>query len=246
MLPPDARLALAATRFTEVRTTAETGSTNREVAALAREGAPEGVVVVADHQTAGRGRRGRSWDAPPGSSLLASVLLRPPAARAHLAGMAVGLAAVAACAEAAGVAATLKWPNDVVVVAGKLGGVLAEVVGGPGEGAVVVGLGLNVAWDAPLPPGGVDLRGLSGRIVDRHALLVAFLVALEERCGQAPGRLVSDYRARCSTIGTPVRVDLATEVVTGIAAAVEDDGRLVVETGADRRTVAAGDVVHLR
>lgn len=246
MLPPDARLALAGTRFTDVRRTEEAESTNRELAALARQGAPEGVVVVADHQTAGRGRRGRSWEAPPGSSLLVSVLLRPSAGRAHLAGMATGLAAVTACAEAVGVAATLKWPNDVVVAAGKLGGVLAEVVGGAGGPAVVAGLGLNVGWDVPLPPGGVDLRALSARTVDRDVLLVAFLTALESWCRQPPPNLMAGYRARCSTIGRKVRVDLGGEVVTGTAVAVDDDGRLVVESAGARRTVPTGDVVHLR
>lgn len=246
MLDPDARLALSGTRFTEVRALAEVASTNGQLAALARQGAPEGLVLVAGHQTDGRGRRGRCWRAPPGSSLLVTVLLRPPPAEAHLAATRTGLAAVAACAEVAGVAASLKWPNDVVVDAGKLGGILAEAVRGDPGPAVVVGLGLNVAWDLPLPPGGIDLRGLNGGRVDRTALLVAFLRALEERCRQPAGEVMVEYRHRCSTIGKRVRVELATEDVTGTAVCVDGEGRLVVEGPGGRRTMAAGEVVHLR
>ena len=245
MLDPDARPALAGTRFTDVRWVAEVGSTNGEVAAMARQGAPEGLVLVSDHQSAGRGRRGRRWEAPAGSSLLVTVLLRPPPPEAHLAGMRTGLAAVSACADLADVPVSLKWPNDLVVGGGKLGGILGEVVDGDAGPAVVVGLGLNVAWDVPLPPGGADLRGSSGGFDDRAALLVAFLRALEVRCRQPAVEVVGEYRARCSTIGKRVRVDLATEEVTGTAVSVDGEGRLVVECPGGRRTVAAGDIVHL-
>src|SRR5439155_18288114 len=112
----------------DVRRHADLDSTNRQAADLARAGAPEGVVVVADHQTAGRGRLGRAWEAPPGSSLLMTVLLRPAldAARLHLVTMAVALAAADACAEAAGFAPALQWPNDLVVQDRKLAGIIAE------------------------------------------------------------------------------------------------------------------------
>ena len=240
MLDRDARLALAGTRFADVRHLAEVGSTNREVAALARQGAPEGVVVVADHQTRGRGRRGRSWESPPGSSLLVSVLLRP--ATPHVAAMATGLAARQACAEVAGAAASLKWPNDVLAGAGKLGGILAEVVGD----AVVVGLGVNVGWHTPLPAGAVDLRRLGGRPVDRGQLLVAFLLALEDRSRQPGEAVLAEYRARCATVGRPVRVALGTERIVGTASDVDDHGRLVVDTHSGRWVIDAGDVVHLR
>ena len=107
--------ALVGSRFTDVRWVATTGSTNADAMALARDGAPEGVVVVADHQSAGRGRRDRSWVAPPGGSLLVSVLLRPPSAVAGAVTMAAGLAMAEAVDEVAGVSAGLKWPNDLVV-----------------------------------------------------------------------------------------------------------------------------------
>ena len=126
-----ARAALAGSRFADVRWVAGTGSTNADAMALARDGEPEGIVLVADHQTAGRGRLGRSWEAPSGASLLTSVLLRPPAVVAEAVTMATGIAMAAAVATVAGVEARLKWPNDLVVAVDgadrKLAGILAEV-----------------------------------------------------------------------------------------------------------------------
>jgi BirA family transcriptional regulator, biotin operon repressor / biotin---[acetyl-CoA-carboxylase] ligase len=130
-------------------------STNQYLLEQARSGAEEGLVAVADHQSAGRGRLGRSWDSPPGASLLVSVLLRPslPPSGLHLCPTAVALAALDACASVAGVDARVKWPNDLVVDDHKLAGILAEVLPGPpGEhdaAAVVVGLGLNIEWPGP-------------------------------------------------------------------------------------------------
>jgi len=235
-----------------VRRHADIDSTNREAAALARAGAPEGVVVVADHQRAGRGRLGRSWQAPPGSSLLLSVLLRPAldAARVHLVTIAVALAAADACREVAGFSPELKWPNDLVVNDRKLAGILAEVsIEGNALRWVVVGLGLNVNWPAELPH---DLAGIAiaanhvaGRPVDRERLLVELLNRLEARYGSLDAQ-VEDYRARCRTIGREVRVDLPDEQLTGRAVDVDDDGHLLVETAHGTRVVAAGDVVHVR
>lgn len=159
-----ASAALEATRFSDVRWVAATGSTNADALELARQGAPEGVVVVADHQSAGRGRRDRRWVAPPGGSLLVSVLLRPPAPWASTASLAAAVAMVEAVADVSGVTAGIKWPNDLMVEtpAGerKLAGLLAEadwpagstVSAGYREPAahdravVVVGVGVNVSW----------------------------------------------------------------------------------------------------
>jgi BirA family biotin operon repressor/biotin-[acetyl-CoA-carboxylase] ligase len=197
-----ARSALSGGRFAQLTWVAETGSTNADALAQARAGTPDGLVVVADHQTAGRGRRDRSWEAAPGAALLVSVLLRPDLAPAdaHLAGTAVGVAAAEACWAVAGVDVGLKWPNDLVAagpdadtdayggavgVGGlKLGGILAEsLVAGDELQAVVVGLGLNVDWPDGPPP---DLAGraaalaqLAGHPVDREDLLVALLARLE-------------------------------------------------------------------
>src|SRR4051794_23009041 len=138
-------------RFSDVRWLDEVDSTNRVLLDEARGGADEGAVVVADHQTAGRGRLGRTWVAPPESGLLLSVLLRPTfgVELAHLATAAVGLAAADACRDVAGVVAGLKWPNDLVAVAPdgqerKLAGVLAEAdLRGGVLAAIVVGIGIN-------------------------------------------------------------------------------------------------------
>lgn len=220
------------------------GSTNEVALGLAREGAPEGLVVVADVQRAGRGRRGRTWEAPAGSSLLVSVLLRPDLAprRRHLCAAAAALAAAGACEDVAGVRPALKWPNDLVVGDAKLGGVLAEAE----AGAVVVGLGLNVAWPSPLPAGAVDLAGAAGRPVDRDGLLAAALRRLAGAAGDWDA-VAPAYRAACATVGRAVRVQLAGGSFTGTAAGVSDDGHLLVDVaGGARRTVAAADVVHLR
>jgi BirA family biotin operon repressor/biotin-[acetyl-CoA-carboxylase] ligase len=150
-------------RFSEIRRFGELDSTNRYLLDEARAGAPEGLVVVADHQTAGRGRLGRRWEAPAGANLLVSVLLRPtlPVEELHLSTVAMALATRAACgvATAGAVVPVLKWPNDVMVGERKLAGILAETIPGDPGGkrgesgrVVVVGLGLNVAWPPPDAP----------------------------------------------------------------------------------------------
>jgi BirA family biotin operon repressor/biotin-[acetyl-CoA-carboxylase] ligase len=227
-------------------------STNREAADLARAGAPEGVVVVADHQTAGRGRLGRTWAAPPASSLLTTVVLRPalPAGRVHLVTMAVALAAADACADVAGFMPDLKWPNDLIVGDRKLAGVLAEAAfDGDAVQWVVVGIGLNVNWPDELPDELRDVAVAANHVanhdVDRDALLETLLRELETRYA-ALDAVVADYRVRCVTIGRVVRVELAGETFTGQALDVDADGHLIVGTGVGARTVTAGDVVHVR
>lgn len=228
-----------------MRRLAEVDSTNREALALARAGAREGAVVVAGFQTAGRGRHGRPWDAAPGSSLLASILLRPgpslAPARRHLAVAVVALAASDACSSAAGFLPALKWPNDLVVGDAKLAGVLAEVEGD----ALVVGLGLNVSVAGPWPPGAVSAERVAGRPVDVDALLDGVLSGVSARYGRWRA-VASEYRRRCTTLGRTVRVDLAAESFTGTVADVSDDGHLLVDVGMCLRTVTAGDVIHLR
>jgi BirA family biotin operon repressor/biotin-[acetyl-CoA-carboxylase] ligase len=195
------------TRFAEVRWFEELDSTNRYLVNEARGGAGEGLVVVADYQSAGRGRMGRRWEAPPGANLLVSVLLRPqlPLASRHLASAVVALAAGEACAALGGVAVDLKWPNDLLVGGRKLAGVLAEAdlsaQGAENPSPIVVGIGINVSWpppssdDRPTPEGGSPLRSdlgdlagsatsllqESGRPVDRSELLDRLLVELEPR-----------------------------------------------------------------
>jgi BirA family biotin operon repressor/biotin-[acetyl-CoA-carboxylase] ligase len=261
-----ARSALAGSTFADVRWVDQTGSTNDDVLAIARNGGPEGVVVVAEHQTAGRGRLDRSWQAPAGSSLLVSILVRPslPPEDAHLVSTAVAVAAAEACADVAGVAPVIKWPNDMLLgdddgtVRGKVAGILAETVIERGElQAVVVGIGLNVNWPRELP---AELQGIAtalnhaaGVEVDREDLLIALLRGVarwRHRLDSDEGRheLVDRYRELCATIGARVRVDLREESFVGTALDVSAEGHLHVqpdgETGA--REVVAGDVVHVR
>jgi BirA family biotin operon repressor/biotin-[acetyl-CoA-carboxylase] ligase len=247
--------------FTDVRRFGVIDSTNSYLLEQARAGAPEGVVAVADHQTAGRGRLGRRWEAPPGTCLLASVLLRPVLApdQLHLCTVAVALAAADACWEVAGVRPSVKWPNDLEVDGKKLAGVLAEADpdapgGADGSVAVVVGIGCNVDWPGPEGAGGTSLAEAArppGRTVDREALLASLLGALGPRAealGSARGRagLAEELRSRCGTLGRAVRVELAGGPITGTAVGLTGAGYLVVETASGRREVAAGDVVHLR
>ena len=264
-----ARSALAgdpASRFADVRWVSETTSTNADAMALARVGASEGVVVVADHQTAGRGRAGRTWSAPPGSSLLCSVLLRPPVEVMDLSTMVVAVAAAEALESVGGFVAHLKWPNDLVWPGDgtaddrKLAGILAEAdwpdgtSTGAAQAIVVVGIGINVSWPVDLPDELADIavacNHISASTVDREELLVAMLRRLDLHYSALVdgdrASVVQAWRARSATLGRRVRVDLGGEEIVGIAADVTDAGHLVVETSKGRREVAVGDVVHLR
>jgi len=247
-----------------------TGSTNADLLDRAAAGAPEGVVLAAEEQLAGRGRMGRAWVSPPRASLTFSLLVRPhavaPARRGWLPLLA-GVAVAAAVRAVAGVDARLKWPNDVLVGPAKLGGILAEAAGD----AVVVGIGLNVSTEpAELPPPGpapggaltaTSLRALAGPSPDRGVLLTAILAGFEHRYQawvQADGDpersgLRAEYTGLCATIGRRVRAELpGGQLLSGLAAGVDPDGRLVVRVSPDSVSpdsvvpVAAGDVVHLR
>jgi BirA family biotin operon repressor/biotin-[acetyl-CoA-carboxylase] ligase len=239
----------------EVRRFDTIDSTNRYLADEARRGAAEGVVAVAAYQTAGQGRLGRRWEAPPGACLLASVLLRPDVdpSSLHLCTVLLALSGVAAAASSAGVDAAVKWPNDVVVDDRKVAGVLAEVVSDGAARAVVAGIGMNVSWPGPPGVGGTSLEAEAGRSVDLEAVLEHLLGALAERrplLDSPEGRaaLVADLRHRCVTLGRQVRVDLPSGQLEGLAVDVDDEARLVLEPepGGARTIVAAGDVVHLR
>lgn len=219
------------------------GSTNAVVAGRARAGEPAGLVVVTEHQTAGRGRLDRTWVSPPRAGLTFSVLLRPdwPAQEWPWLPLLAGLAVARAVREQAELDAVLKWPNDVLVDGRKLCGVLAEV---PVPGAAVVGIGLNVTTRADeLPHDGATSVQLAGApATDRDTLLRAVLRALRDVLAD-PVAARGQYRALCSTIGAQVRVELAGRApVSGTAQIVDDGGRLVVDGVAH----AAGDVVHVR
>jgi BirA family biotin operon repressor/biotin-[acetyl-CoA-carboxylase] ligase len=227
-------------------------STNQHALAAARDGAAAGLVVVADEQTAGRGRLGRTWVAPPGAALLLSVLLRPRIApdQLHRLTVAGALAMAEAVEIVCGLRPSLKWPNDLLVGERKLAGVLAEAdIDGVDVKAVVVGIGLNVQWDE-LPS---DLAGIAtscsaetGRPVSRTDVLDAFLRRATVRFGDLDAAFV-EYRTRLATLGRAVRVELASGSVRGIAVDIKPDGTLLVETAVDGVVeITAGDVVHLR
>jgi BirA family biotin operon repressor/biotin-[acetyl-CoA-carboxylase] ligase len=245
------------TLWSDVRVVAQSPSTNADVAAAARAGAPEGLVVVAEQQTAGRGRLDRAWTSPPRAGLTFSVLLRPTFALATWGWLPLlaGLAVAGPLGRLSGLDVRLKWPNDVLVGARKLGGILTEVVD---DGAgVVVGIGLNVSSrEDELPvPTATSLAVEGSEVVDRDPLLRAVLREIERRYGGlalAGGDALAcglgdAYREACATLGRQVRVELpGSRVVEGEAVDIDGEGRLVV-AGADGRVpVGAGDVVHVR
>jgi BirA family transcriptional regulator, biotin operon repressor / biotin---[acetyl-CoA-carboxylase] ligase len=245
-----------------VEVTEVTGSTNADLLARAADGAPEGLVLVADQQDAGRGRMGRAWVAPPRAALTFSLILRPrgvPRARHGWLPLLAGVAVAEAVRAVADVDARLKWPNDVLAGPGKLGGILAEAA----AGAVVVGIGLNVSTEPEeLPPPGpgalaaTSLRLAGSPSLDREGLLAEILTGLGRRYrawtqdldDSERSGLRADYTRLCATIGRRVRVELpGGRRLTGLATGVDADGRLLVRVSPDAvLPVAAGDVVHLR
>ncbi|MFI9236281.1 biotin--[acetyl-CoA-carboxylase] ligase [Streptomyces cinnamoneus] len=245
--------------WTSVDVVPRTGSTNSDLVA---SGGTEGAVLVAEEQSAGRGRLDRTWSAPPRSGLFFSVLLTPgpgvPAARWGWLPLLAGVATAAAVSRAAGVDTALKWPNDLLVTVGeeerKAGGILAERTGD----SVVVGIGLNVTLRADeLPVPGAGSLALAGaEVLDRDPLLRAVLRSLEEwylewrAAGGDPAlcRLQEAYATGCATLGRSVRAELpGGRELVGEAVAVDGDGRLVLATAEGvQEPVGAGDIVHLR
>jgi BirA family biotin operon repressor/biotin-[acetyl-CoA-carboxylase] ligase len=216
-----------------------TGSTNADL--LTRQAGGEdidGAVLVAEHQSAGRGRLGRSWTAPPRSSIALSVGIDvaglPPAAWGWLP-LLTGVAVTDAVRATTGIETGLKWPNDILVGVGKLGGILAEVAA-PAP-VIVVGVGLNVG----------------STMLDRSALLGSILAELSARidrwrsAGGTDAALVADYRVRSVTLGTRVRALLpGNREIIGTATDLDELGRLHIDTGAQTVAVSAGDITHLR
>jgi BirA family biotin operon repressor/biotin-[acetyl-CoA-carboxylase] ligase len=237
--------------------TTSTGSTNADLAAAAREGAPEGTVHVTDHQVGGRGRLDREWIAPAGSGLAVSVLLRPadvPLDRWGWIPLLTGVAVADAVAQF-GVTPRLKWPNDVEVGSRKLAGILVELVSTSDGPAAVVGVGLNVTMTSEqLPVPTATSLALEGVDADRREVLDALLAQLESRYGawrtalgqadeQSSDGLWAAYTERCSSVGAEVHVTMPDgSIEEGVVTGIDGDGRLVL----DGRAISAGDVVHVR
>ena len=242
----------------EIEVVPRAGSTNADLLARALAGEPEGVVLAAEEQTAGRGRMGRAWVSPPYAALTFSLLIRPdvPPVRRGWLPLLTGVAVAAAVTEVTGVQARLKWPNDllagdVLAGEGKLAGILAEAAGD----AVVVGIGLNVSTEpaeltrllaGPGPGSGAlaatslpatSLRAAGATALDRAALLLAILAWFERwyqawrQAGGDPDRsgLREEYVSWSATIGRAVRAELpGGQALSGPAAGVDSDGRLLV------------------
>ena len=235
----------------------QTGSTNADL--LARHAAGQdiaGVVLVAEYQSAGRGRHGRSWTAPERSQIALSIgvdaATLSPAAWGWLP-LLTGVAVADAVEATTGISPGLKWPNDIQVGEGKLGGILAEVAS-PAP-VIVVGLGLNVSMTAEEAPDSraTSLLMLGSTTLDRSALLGSILAELTARIdrwqitGSPDPGLVADYRRRSTTLGTPVRAQLpGGREIIGTATGLDDIGQLQIDTGTETISVSAGDVTHLR
>jgi BirA family biotin operon repressor/biotin-[acetyl-CoA-carboxylase] ligase len=250
-----------------------TRSTNDVAKDMAAQGAPEGTVILAEEQSAGRGRLGRRWLAPPGTCILCSILFRPdlPPTQAQRLTMLCSLAAADAVAQVAGLCVSIKWPNDLVVKFQipnskfqtsnlrspswkKLAGVLTET-GLTGERLdfAVVGIGINVNVEPEvlptLAPDATSILAEAGRRVDRVALLVALLGGVEQRYGalQAGVSPHREWAARLATLGQPVEVTTSEGVLKGVAESVEEDGALLLRTpGGALRRLLAGDVTLAR
>jgi BirA family transcriptional regulator, biotin operon repressor / biotin---[acetyl-CoA-carboxylase] ligase len=209
------------------------GSTNQRARELAAAGAPHGALVTAAEQTAGRGRQGRRWVAPPGRALLMSLVLREwPRLLPLAAGVAV--------AEECGPDASIKWPNDVLVEGGKVAGILAE--GRPREGWIVLGVGFNVALRTDDLP--AELRPIAGGLGRPPDMLEPSLTSLLDRLERwlraSAGEILDAVRSRDALAGRQI----SWEGGRGVAAGIDREGRLLVETVVGRRTLAAGEV-HL-
>lgn len=243
---------------------ASTGSTNADLAARAVDD-PEGAVLIAEEQTAGRGRLDRTWTAPARSGIFLSVLLKPrevPVERWGWLPLLAGVATATALSRAAVVDTALKWPNDLLVIVDgeerKAGGILAERAGAGDAAGVVLGIGVNVSLRADeLPVPGAGSLALAGaENTDRDTLVRAVLRSLEQWYGdwRAAGgdpvasRLQETYAAGCATLDRRVRAELpGGRILLGEATALDADGRLIVSTDdGGREAVDAGDVVHMR
>lgn len=246
-LPPD-------TPFRRIVVKASTGSTNADVGALARDGEPEGLALIAMEQTGGRGRLDRTWVSPAGASVAISVLLTPRPAFPQwgwlsiLAGMAVSSAVRDLAPDPSLV--TLKWPNDVLISGAKVCGILSERIERPDGARAVVGMGINLSLTREqLPVPGATSLALEGIGHDVAAVVAGVLTHFGRyyRQWSLTGTLREEYQQRCSSIGSQLTVILDGDTsVTGIGRGVDRYGRLQVATASGEQTFAVGDVVHAR
>jgi BirA family biotin operon repressor/biotin-[acetyl-CoA-carboxylase] ligase len=241
----------------QIDVVAETGSTNADLIARAEGGVDvEGSVLLAEYQNAGRGRHGRQWSAPPSAQIALSVGVAGSSVPRSGWGwlpLATGVAVADALAADSGIEPGLKWPNDVLANGGKLAGILAEVAAP--TSTIVLGLGLNVTLTAEEAPDPVatSLLMLGSSVTDRNTLVRRILRELARRidawrsAGGADPALIADYRRYSLTLGSRVRASLPGDrEVVGIARAIDETGRLCLDTGGQSVAISAGDITHLR
>lgn len=225
----------------------EIGSTNDVASTLAERGEPEGTVIVADAQTAGRGRLGRTWASPGGAGLYLSIILRPDPSFAGLVTLAAGVAVAEGIERATGLPVVLKWPNDVYVEGRKLAGILAEAVS---SFAVVLGIGINVlpaAYPQDVAARATSLETELGRAVDRGAVLaeclVAFALRYDDLRSTRSADVVRAWKARAAaTFGRRVAWESSGVQLEGIAQGVDGDGALLVQTPQGMLRIISGEV----
>lgn len=230
---------------------AEVGSTNDVAAALADRGEPEGTVVVADAQSAGRGRHGRAWASPAGAGLYMSIVMRPSSYAVGLLTIAAGVALADGIQAATGLHPQLKWPNDVYIAGRKLAGILAEAgTSARGVQHVVLGCGINLmpaAYPADVAARATSIESELGRAVDRGLLMAECLAALHARYlelqSHTAANVIGRWRDRAaSTFGRRVEWDVAGVTRHGVAEDIDDSGALLVRDGAARARVISGEV----
>jgi BirA family biotin operon repressor/biotin-[acetyl-CoA-carboxylase] ligase len=252
VIPEELAAALAALRERrpdaqlDVRWHASVPSTMDVASSLAQAGAAHGVVVAAEEQTAGRGRRGTSWASPPGAGLYLSFVARPQLGSLSLLTLAAGVAIRDGIQAATGLAPDLKWPNDLIVGRRKLAGILAEglAIGGPDQ-AVIVGVGVNVqpaAYPPEVAARATSIEGELGRPVDRGRLLAELLLHLWDRLAvldRSPGDILQAWRAASpNAVGTRVKWSEH----HGVTAGIDDSGALLVRTAAGIERIIAGEL----
>lgn len=228
---------------------AETDSTNRQARMLAREGAKHGTLVLADRQTAGRGRRGRSWISPAGEGVFMSLIVRPEveASQAAKMSLALALAVAKAIRQETGLDARIKWPNDIVIRGRKICGLLLEMEGAQdGMLSIVAGVGINVhqtQFEEEIAHTASSLDLLAGKRISRSAIVRAFLMEFERVLALSDEEMMQEYRALSATIAQRVQVIALDGTCTGTARGITESGSLLVEDeSGEMREVLAADV----
>jgi BirA family biotin operon repressor/biotin-[acetyl-CoA-carboxylase] ligase len=242
--------------FAELRYADSIASTNDTALALAASGEPEGTAVLADQQTSGRGRRGRSWSSPPGAGLYVSVILRGDdlTNSPGLVTLGAGVAAAEAIQRSTGLPVSLKWPNDLVIGAAwrKLGGILCEA---QGRDALVVGVGVNLTAAAHPPDvraRAASVEGELGRAVDRASIIVEILAGLRDLTAQLKAgegqAIVNAWRGRAAEGWRAASVEWieGERTITAVAKDIDVDGGLIVERDGRLERVVAGEVLWNR